>query len=331
MSATAESPGLHLGVTPWRADRSGDADLLAAQGERAERLGVDSFWLPESHFVERNPSPAPLLQLAAVAARTSRLSVATTSFLLPVRHPILVAEEVAVLDRLSRGRLVLGVGRGFRAALFRAFGVQRAQKRRRLEDVLEVMLAAWRGEPVAWEEEGEERTPVTLCPLPLQRPHPPLWMAAFGPKGLEQAGRLALPYLASPVEPLARLEANYQLHRRSLPTGVDPDLLPVPIMRTVFVSRDREVLRLVREGLARQAAALARSALGTLRAAASAPLQDWALVGTPEEVGEGLLRYHKALGVTHLVARGQIPDAPPAAVEESLELLVDVRRQLRLA
>jgi alkanesulfonate monooxygenase SsuD/methylene tetrahydromethanopterin reductase-like flavin-dependent oxidoreductase (luciferase family) len=129
---TAAAP-LELGTTPWRLEDDGSASALAEQGELAERLGYGSFWLPEHHFGDAGAIPAPLLLLAAVAARTTRLRIATTSFLLPVRHPIHVAEEVAVLDRLSGGRVILGVGRGFRGALFTAFHVPAAEKRDRFE------------------------------------------------------------------------------------------------------------------------------------------------------------------------------------------------------
>ena len=112
---------LHLGVTPWSFEGEGLAGGLAEQAVLAESLGFDSLFLPESHFAGSASIPSPLLLLAAAAARTTRLRLGTTSFLLPVRNPIHVAEEVAVLDRLSQGRVILGMGRGFRGALFTAF------------------------------------------------------------------------------------------------------------------------------------------------------------------------------------------------------------------
>ena len=79
---------LHVGLTPWRTDFAGAADPLAAQGERAEALGFASFWLPESHFGARGALPQPLLLLAAIASRTRTLGLGTTSYLLPIRHPL---------------------------------------------------------------------------------------------------------------------------------------------------------------------------------------------------------------------------------------------------
>ena len=91
----------------------------------AEALGLHSVWIPEMHFAP-GVATSPLLTLAACAARTQNLRLATTSLLLPIRPPLRVAEEVAALDRLSQGRVILGLGRGFRAPLFTAFGIAAA-------------------------------------------------------------------------------------------------------------------------------------------------------------------------------------------------------------
>ena len=93
----------------------------------AEALGLHSVWIPEMHFAP-GVATSPLLTLAACAARTQNLRLATTSLLLPIRPPLRVGEEVAALDRLSQGRVILGLGRGYRAPLFTAFGIDAATK-----------------------------------------------------------------------------------------------------------------------------------------------------------------------------------------------------------
>jgi alkanesulfonate monooxygenase SsuD/methylene tetrahydromethanopterin reductase-like flavin-dependent oxidoreductase (luciferase family) len=314
---------LHFGVTPWRSDATGGAESLAAQGERAEALGFGSFWLPESHFGARGALPQPLLCLAAIAARTRRIRLGTTSYLLPIRHPIQVAEEVAVLDRLSAGRVTLGIGRGFRSELFSTFGVPSREKRDRFGAAVDVMVRAWRGEPVAFD--GEGGAPVLLAPLPVQQPHPPLWVAAFGPKAVEQAGRLGLPYLASPIESLEALVENYDRHRSVSAQSRD---LCVPVMRTVFVVEDGARARAVREALASQSAALAASRAPALRRSAAADVATVALVGSRAEVEDAIARHREALGLTHLIARVQVPGAEPAEIEAALERLAELAAEL---
>ena len=314
---------LHVGVTPWLSDPGGSGTSLAGQAETAEALGMRSFWLPESHFVGAGPMPAPLLQLAAVAARTKTLRLGTTSFLLPHRHPLQVAEEVAVLDQLSMGRTILGVGRGFRSALFAAFGVPIRDKRDRFEAALKVMCCAWAGEPVGTDPDAEgPETSIRLSPLPVQRPHPPIWVAAFGPKALRQAGRLGLPYLASPMETISRLEENYALHREAYPDGEPPSDFAVPIMRTLFVTRQRELADHARQLLERQAASLARSRPIMRRPPSS--VEEWALVGEPGAVSDAIAEYRERLGMTHLIVRPGIPSISPLEVRKSLELIAEL-------
>ena len=313
---------LHVGLTPWAAPDTAAVDTYAHfldQVERAEQLEFHSFWLPESHFQAGASYPAPLLLLAAAAARSERLRLGTTSYLLPVRHPVHVAEEVGVLEQLSGGRVILGVGRGFRPALFEAFNVPAREKRDRFESALAQILRAWQGQPVAPSNRG------CVSPLPLQKPHPPIWVAAFGPKALAQAGRLDLPYLASPLEPLDQLVENYALHRRARPEGSPAGAIPV--IRTLFLTRDLSVERRVRGAL--EAQARAQGADRRLGRLAATPLEEWALLGHPEDVALQIERYREAIGLTHLIARVAVPGADAAELNTSVELLASLARGLR--
>jgi alkanesulfonate monooxygenase SsuD/methylene tetrahydromethanopterin reductase-like flavin-dependent oxidoreductase (luciferase family) len=299
---------------------------LVAQGERAESLGFASFWLPESHFNTRGALPQPLLLLAAISARTRKLKLGTTSYLLPVRHPLQVAEDVAVLDRLSEGRVILGVGRGFRSDLFAAFAVPSREKRDRFQAALEQMVRAWSGEAITTDGDGGEA--VRLAPLPVQRPHPPIWVAAFGPKAIEQAGRLGLPYLASPIESLEALVNNHERHRDVLSEGTRAPDLAVPVMRTVFICDDDACAKRVRDALGAQTLTLATSRAASIRRSSHADVAAFALVGNAAEVEDGIARYREALGMTHLIARVQVPGAEPAEIEAALQHLAVLAARL---
>lgn len=301
---------IELGTTPWSWRGAMQASDLCAQAECAESMGFDSFWLPENHFGNGRAIPAPLLSLAAVAARTRNLRIGCTSYLLPIRHPLQAAEEVAVLDQLSGGRVILGVGRGVQAAMFGAFGVDPADKRKLFARNLEIMCSALRGEPVVDDEHG---TALCLSPLPLQQPSPPIWVAAFGPLALRQAAGFGLPYLASPVESLQVLEDNYSLFRREVADAGMPPVSVTPVMRTVFVTADQAQADRVRE-------ALAGSVPPGMRDKAAA-VQDWALVGDLYYVRDKLDEYVARLGITHLVLRGGLPgvsDAQQVASHEQV-------------
>ena len=280
---------MHLGLTPWNFAELSAANLTE-QARFAETLGYESFWLPENHFNDR-AIPEPLMLLAAVAAGTKRIALATTSYLLPLRHPLFAAEQVAVLDRLSNGRVLLGVGRGYSNAVLQAFNVDPAGKRAQFEWVLEIMIRAWSGEPVS--VDPDNIAPVVLDPLPVQKPHPPIWVAAFGPKALAQVGRLGLPYLASPIETINQLKTNAARHRQSVEEAGHDAIAACPIMRTIFVSKDQRELRELRD----------RLASSKLATGAQAPpdVDEWAVIGEPNFVQDKIGMYQKVLNMTHLI------------------------------
>jgi alkanesulfonate monooxygenase SsuD/methylene tetrahydromethanopterin reductase-like flavin-dependent oxidoreductase (luciferase family) len=160
---------------------------------------------------------------------------------------------------------------------------------------------------------------VVLAPLPVQQPHPPIWVAGFGPKAVAQAGRLGLPYLASPIESRDVLLENYARHREALAAADRSADLAVPVMRTVFISRDGGVLARARRALVEQAAALASVRIASMRRHAEAPVEEWALVGEPDAVAEGIAGYREKLGMTHLIVRPHVPGIGAELLSESLE------------
>ncbi len=303
---SAPLPALELGLTPWDFS-SLTASSLAAQAAYAESLGYRSFWLPENHF---NPHaiPDPLMLLAAVAASTRDMRLATTSYLLPLRNPLLAAEQVAVLDRLSEGRVILGVGRGYSRETLNAFAIDPGEKRELFEWAYLRMLSAWRGEAVSLHADGSAA--VTVMPRPVQQPHPPVWVAAFGPKALAQVGRLGLPYLASPIETLAELASNFARYDAALAAAGHPPMTVRPVMRTVFVSDSQATLNTLRERLS-------HLALPTGHAPALA--DEWAIIGDRYEVRDKIAVYRETLRMSHLVVtRLRVEGVPSDGLRESV-------------
>lgn len=285
-----------MAVTAWRFGGDGLAADLAEQGRIAEQIGFDSFWLPESHFTEHGAVPAPLMLLATIAAVTTKLKLGSTSYLLPIRHPIHAAEEVAVLDRLSGGRVILGVGRGFRDAMFAVFDIPSKSKRALFQQNLDIMIDAWQGNLLPGSSPDE---PVYLSPLPVQSPYPPIWVAAFGPLALKQAGSLGLPYIASPVETLESLDANYKAHRDVAIEAGHSTIDTVPVMRTLLISEDDRLCRDVKDALAAEVRHRMREE--------DADPDQWTIVGSKQYVTEKIAEYQETLGLNYLIARGRIP------------------------
>jgi alkanesulfonate monooxygenase SsuD/methylene tetrahydromethanopterin reductase-like flavin-dependent oxidoreductase (luciferase family) len=320
--------GLSLAISLGGVSSSAEWQQTLEWVDRAEDLGLHSVWIPEMHFAP-GAATSPLLMLAACAARTRKLRLGTTSLLLPTRPPLRVAEEVAALDRLSEGRVLLGLGRGFRAPLFEAFGIDAATKRDRFDAALDLMLARWSGReadlagtPFENEHDAGHATDPRSA-LPHQQPHPPLAVAAFGRKGLLQASRRALPYLASPLEPLALIEENLAFHRENLPDGIRPEDLVVPVMRTVYVAGSDEEAARVYGALEREMSATrSRGKVpAAIARAAEAGVHERAVIGTRNEVIDRLASYRDRLGMDLLVARPQLAAVSQPEREAALERL----------
>jgi len=157
---------------PRAPDRLLDVVRLA---RAAEEGGLSALWLAEHHFHPGGVSPSAAVMLAACGSVTHRLRLGSMVSVLPFHRPIDVAEEFATVDRLTGGRLNFGVGSGYIPLEFEGFGVDPATKRGRFDDALEIILAAFDGQEVR--AGGPGAPPVRLNVLPVQRPHPPIWVA----------------------------------------------------------------------------------------------------------------------------------------------------------
>jgi natural product biosynthesis luciferase-like monooxygenase protein len=175
-------------------------DKLVERAVLAEQLGYESFWITEHHFHWFGGAHAnPLVALSAIAARTATLRLGTAVTLLPYRHPLLVAEEVACLDNLSHGRVDFGVGRGFFKIEYDGLGLSMSESRQRFDESLDVIRRAWTEPEVTHKGQFWQFEDVELVPKPVQKPHPPIWMAAtVTPESFVRIGRLGLPIMIVP-------------------------------------------------------------------------------------------------------------------------------------
>jgi alkanesulfonate monooxygenase SsuD/methylene tetrahydromethanopterin reductase-like flavin-dependent oxidoreductase (luciferase family) len=155
----------------------------------AEELGYDTVWLTEHHFVDDGYSPSLLPIAAAIAARTKKIRIGTFVMLLPLHNALRVAEDAATVDVISNGRLDLGLGQGYRVPEFVGFNIARNERGPRLEEGTEVIRRVWTERNVTMDGRFNKLTNVTVIPGPVQKPHPPIWLAARGPKSIGRAAR----------------------------------------------------------------------------------------------------------------------------------------------
>jgi alkanesulfonate monooxygenase SsuD/methylene tetrahydromethanopterin reductase-like flavin-dependent oxidoreductase (luciferase family) len=167
------------------------AAQLLREAEQAERCGFDGVFVPERHARTECMFPSPLPLLTAIAARTQRVKLGTFVLMPPLYNPVHLAEDAALLDVLSRGRLIFGVGVGYHPRYFSHFGVPIKQREGRFEESMEIIRKAWTTVgPFAHHGKYYNYDAIHVTPKPFQRPHPPIWVGAFGPKSIARAGRM---------------------------------------------------------------------------------------------------------------------------------------------
>ncbi|MGH7932953.1 MAG: LLM class flavin-dependent oxidoreductase [Candidatus Binataceae bacterium] len=185
---------------PWHALSEYNTYWQAlAQIELADRIGIDYVWEVEHHFLEEySHSPAPEVFYGAVSQRTKNISIAHGVRLLPFNfnHPIKVAEQAAVLDIISNGRVDIGTGRSTTAQELDGFGVDYDRTREEVRESLEVIVKAWTDDILEYNGKLLKIPPRRVVPKPIQKPHPPMWMACVAPDSYEMAGDRGLGVLS---------------------------------------------------------------------------------------------------------------------------------------
>jgi len=178
-------------------------DEVIAEAQLAESCGFDSCFFGEHHQDADGFLPSPLIVATAVAARTRTLRVGTSVILLPLHHPVHLAEDAITLDLVSRGRLVIGVGIGYQPADFRAFSVPMDERLARFEESIEILRLCWAGEPFSFRGKHYDLADVRIMPRPYQKSGPPLWIGASVAAAARRAGRIADGFVGTPSTSMA--------------------------------------------------------------------------------------------------------------------------------
>ncbi|HEV7680372.1 MAG TPA: LLM class flavin-dependent oxidoreductase [Candidatus Dormibacteraeota bacterium] len=215
MTAPAPAPPLRIGI---RYDMRSSPQGTSQQRMHAQALeqcayadshGIDHVQLSEHHGSDDSYCPSPLILAAAIAARTAHMRLLIAALVLPLHDPVRVAEDVAVLDVISGGRVELACAPGYREAEYAMFAIDPAERWTRTDEGLRVLRAAWTGEPMQY-----RGAPLDVWPRPLQRPHPPLYVAGRTLAAARRAAALADGMLPASADP--RLHQAFLAERERL-------------------------------------------------------------------------------------------------------------------
>lgn len=288
----------------------------------AEERGFDGVWYAEHHFSEYGVSPSPPVLLAAAAKMTRRIRLGVAVSVLPLRDPVQVAEDYAVVDILSGGRLNLGLGSGYLAHEFAGFRIPMEDKALRFNDALDVLLKAWSGNSFSHEGPYYRYPEIRLNVLPVQRPFPEFWVASLRQEGVKHIARMGhrimgIAYVNSNSrEELAEVIRTYKEHYRRHGHG-DPDRLELPVAFHVHVAESlAEAEKNAKEALnlylrTRQYGKNIR--YEDLRA------REQAIFGSPDEVIRQIEAYRE-IGVNHFMALMNFGALDHKKVVQSIEL-----------
>jgi alkanesulfonate monooxygenase SsuD/methylene tetrahydromethanopterin reductase-like flavin-dependent oxidoreductase (luciferase family) len=207
-------------------------ELIAA----AEQLGFDlvvagqHFGTPTLRYLQ------PVPYLASIAAQFPSMRVATGIILLPLTHPLRVAEEMATLDAITDGRTIVGLGIGYAQAEFDAFGIDRATRTARFEEAIDVIRALWTGEPVTHHGQFFDLDEVATSTLPVQSPPPPIWIGAQAEASVRRAGRLADAWYVPPFPTHRELLELYEIYLEERDVAGRAGGTAIPVRRELYLA-----------------------------------------------------------------------------------------------
>lgn len=319
--------GLHFALAS--ATGSGWPEIYAACLEQCESAEAHGFYcavVAEHHFQDDGFIPSPLIVCAAIAARTRRLRVGTDVIPLPLRDPIHLAEDVAVLDNLSGGRAIVGLGLGGREREYAGFGISFEDRRHRFEEYLGVLDRLLREENVQHEGRHARVPGLTVTPRPVQRPRPPIWIAAGAEPSVRRAARLGDAWISRPVESLDQLRALDAIYREELAAhGKAWSERERVLRRDVWIAEDDETawaeampsIRAIRHFGPDRDVLLPGATTEQVKAHA----RDRWIVGSPRTVADEIRRYRSILGTTVVLAALQHPGMDQRQVLAAIRLL----------
>ena len=292
----------------------------------AEELGFDSFWLGEHHLYWYGTCVSPPMVIAALGQRTKRIRLGPAVSVLSFHNPLIVAEEYALADNLCGGRLEFGVGSGFSPVEFQSFGMTMVEAKEKFWEGFDVVLKAWTEEGFSHQGKHYRFDNVSLYMKPLQKPVPPIWIAASSDETLIRAGGLGLPMMGIPFarsNNLADVKAKNDLYKSSYVGAGHKQ--PPDIMVALHVYLDRHEATAVSG--CRPCFERAIAFHKTHRRPGS-KIPDFdelrseklAAFTTPDEATE-IFRAYEQIGVTHIICFVNFGGVPMPDVRRTLELM----------
>jgi len=312
--------------SPERAARSVEA--MIEEGELAEAVGFDSVQVPERHMRTECHFPTPLQLLTALAVRTERTKLATHSLVLTLYHPMQVAEQAAMIDLISRGRLILTVAMGYHDDYWRMFGSSRKHRKDRFVEGVEILKLAFAGGEFSYDGTHFPLDRVQLTPPPYQTGGPELWLGGHFEKAIERAGLYGDAWCGDPFPIIPDVWwPRIEMYRKTAESAGNPS--KVVILRDAWVAPTREeALRVAAEHHVQEQRFYYRHGIfppsdlfPTESSLTAEALAGHMLLGSPEDCVEQLMHWRDDFDVDYVCVRFRMPTGPSfEAARDALQL-----------
>lgn len=206
----------------------------------AEEMNFDSVWTVEHHFLEDGLCPSPIVTASAMAAVTNRIKIGSAVLALPLYNPVKLAEDIAVLDNISNGRSILGLGMGYRKDEFDGFGVPMKQRPSRTEEGIDIIIKSWTEDNFSYEGRRYKFHNLNVTPKPVQKPHIPIYIGAVKEPAIRRAARLGYPLIIGYGQTMQMIRDTINIYNdASREAGMDPNCTQHILMREVYIDKDK--------------------------------------------------------------------------------------------
>jgi alkanesulfonate monooxygenase SsuD/methylene tetrahydromethanopterin reductase-like flavin-dependent oxidoreductase (luciferase family) len=304
-------------------------DEVVEQVTLMRELGFDLLVIGQHHLATPFQQPSSVPLVARLAANSGTMRIGITVFLLPLHNPVDIAEQVATLDAISHGRMIFGVGLGYRPEECQAFGITMQERVPRFLESLEVIKQLWMHDEVEFHGRFYSLPRIQSTIRPVQQPHPPIWMAANQAVAVRRAGRLGYTWVMNPHVTHDVLTEQVGQYRAALAAHGHPPPAELPLLREAWLAdTPRQAWAEAAPYLARKYAVY--NAWGQDRALPAdqtfdRPLEDLArdrfIVGTPDDLVAAAERSATDLGATTLILRVQWPGMDRQRVLDQIRLI----------
>ena len=212
---------------------------LLEQVALARNYDFDSIFVGQHFLTHPLQTIQPIPLLGRLAAEAGEMRLGTGIILLPLFHPVDVAEQMATLDTITNGKLIFGVGLGYEEEEFQAFGIDRKHRVGRFEESLEIIKRMWTEDSVTYEGRHYSVSDVVPTNRPIQKPHPPIWIAANNHPAVRRAARIGDVLYASPHAHMSTLEEQIGAYKEALNELGKPEPEEIAVLRDCFVAETR--------------------------------------------------------------------------------------------